>query len=143
VRLWCIHPCYLDGRGLVALWREGLLARKVLLGMTRGYRNHPQLSRFKSSADPINAIDNYLRSVYEEGVARGYHFDAAKIGISTQCPSIPVTNGQLAYEMGHLMKKLKSRDKARYQILLAVKKPEPHPLFRVVRGDIEHWERLV
>jgi hypothetical protein len=38
---------YLDGRGLVALWREALLAQAVLRGRTRGYR-HPQLARFRS-----------------------------------------------------------------------------------------------
>jgi len=25
MRLWTLHPKYLDARGLVALWREGLL----------------------------------------------------------------------------------------------------------------------
>lgn len=32
MRLWSLHPSYLDAVGLVALWREGLLARKVLQG---------------------------------------------------------------------------------------------------------------
>ena len=41
MRLWTLHPQYLDPRGLVALWREALLAQKVLLGRTRGYRAHP------------------------------------------------------------------------------------------------------
>jgi len=30
MRLWSLHPRYLDAKGLVALWREGLLAQKVL-----------------------------------------------------------------------------------------------------------------
>jgi hypothetical protein len=29
-RIWSLHPKYLDARGLVALWREGLLAQAVL-----------------------------------------------------------------------------------------------------------------
>ena len=32
MRLWSLHPCYLDPAGLVAVWREGLLARAVLRG---------------------------------------------------------------------------------------------------------------
>jgi hypothetical protein len=36
MRLWTLHPKYLDARGLVALWREALLAQKVLRGATRG-----------------------------------------------------------------------------------------------------------
>ena len=37
MRLWTLHPKYLDPQGLVALWREALLARAVLQGKTRGY----------------------------------------------------------------------------------------------------------
>ena len=40
-------------QGLVALWREALLARAVLRGKTRGYRHHPQLHRFRASATPV------------------------------------------------------------------------------------------
>ena len=57
MRLWSIHPRSLDARGLVALWREGLLARKVLRGRTRGYRHHPQLQRFRDLRDPVAAIE--------------------------------------------------------------------------------------
>jgi hypothetical protein len=71
MRLWSLHPSYLDAKGLVALWREGLLARKVLLGHTRGYRQHPQLTRFKAHADPIRAIDGYLWFVHDESRKRG------------------------------------------------------------------------
>jgi hypothetical protein len=46
MRLWSVHPRYLDRQGLTAAWREALLAQKVLTGTTRGYRNHPQLVRF-------------------------------------------------------------------------------------------------
>lgn len=37
MRIWSLHPSYLDAKGLVALWRETLLAQKVLLGATVGY----------------------------------------------------------------------------------------------------------
>lgn len=56
MRLWSVHPKYLDTRGLTACWREGLLARKVLLGQTKGYRNHPQLIRFRNTQNPVAAV---------------------------------------------------------------------------------------
>ena len=45
MKLWSIHPKYLDAKGLVALWREALLAQKVLDGKTEGYKNHPLKAR--------------------------------------------------------------------------------------------------
>jgi hypothetical protein len=44
MRLWSLHPQYLDPAGLVAVWREGLLARAVFAGQTTGYKHHPQLA---------------------------------------------------------------------------------------------------
>ncbi|HWQ19849.1 MAG TPA: pyrimidine dimer DNA glycosylase/endonuclease V, partial [Methanotrichaceae archaeon] len=73
--MWSIHPKYLDARGLVALWREGLLAQKVLRGETQGYRYHPQLNRFKEAEDPKAAIAGYLKEVVKEAGRRGYCFD--------------------------------------------------------------------
>jgi hypothetical protein len=32
MRLWSLHPEYLDANGLVALWREALLAQAFLQG---------------------------------------------------------------------------------------------------------------
>ena len=141
MRLWSLHPEYLDARGLVALWREGLLARKVLQHETKGYKNHPQLYRFNAHLQPRVAIDCYLRYVYEEAVKRGYHFDAGKIGHKQPCPKIPLTKGQLRYELNHLKTKLKLRDPARYKKILAVKKPRAHPLFKMIAGGIEMWEK--
>ena len=66
MRLWSLHPRYLDAKGLVALWREALLAQKVLHGNTKGYRNHPQLTRFKQQQNPLAAIAAYLREVQRE-----------------------------------------------------------------------------
>jgi hypothetical protein len=51
MRIWSVHPRYLDRQGLTAGWREGLLAQKVLTGTTKGYRNHPQLRRFRAAGD--------------------------------------------------------------------------------------------
>ena len=79
MRLWSIHPTYLDSRGLVALWREALLAQAVLRGLTAGYRAHPQLERFKRARDPVAAVGAYLRTVHDEAAVRGNRFDSSKI----------------------------------------------------------------
>jgi hypothetical protein len=42
MRVWSLHPQHLDGKALVALWREGLLALAVVQGRSCGYRHHPQ-----------------------------------------------------------------------------------------------------
>ncbi len=143
MRLWSLHPHYLDTRGLVALWREGLLARKVLQGQTRGYQQHPQLERFKAQPDPLAAIDAYLQGVYTEAIIRGYHFDASKLGVKTSCAQMCVTDGQLRYELRHLKQKLKVRDSPNYRRLVTVQKPQAHPLFMVVADEIETWERIM
>ena len=143
MRLWSLHPCYLDAKGLVALWREGLLARAVLKKQTQGYRHHPQVERFQNCSKPIAAIDRYLWSVYEESKKRGYHFDAGKLGRKANCSTLLVTAGQLQYEWEHLKAKLKVRDQVQYQKIGAVMKPKPHPLFKVNAGGTEPWERIV
>ncbi len=140
MRLWSIHPRYLDAKGLVALWREGLLAQAVLAGETRGYRNHPQLERFKASAHPSFLIAAYLREVHLESLRRGYHFDDAKIGSLVSWTPLPVAEGQINYEWAHLLAKLKTRDPARHQASRGIKQPLPHPLFRIIKGGIASWE---
>ena len=79
--LWSIHPEYLDTQGLVALWREGLLAQKVLREKTKGFKHHPQLDRFKRHPSPLCAIATYLEYVRKEALKRGYHFDRKKNGL--------------------------------------------------------------
>lgn len=140
MRLWSLHPRYLDSKGLVALWREGLLAQKVLAGGTRGYRHHPQLARFCSQPDAPGAIAAYLREVQREAERRGYRFDATKIGRCAEGVVITVARGQMAYELAHLQAKLALRDPAALQRIAGVDEPEPHPLFEVIEGDTEAWE---
>ncbi len=140
MRLWSIHPKYLDSKGLVALWREGLLAQNVLLGNTRGYKNHPQLIRFKNTNNQSAAIACYLRSVAEEADSRGYNFNRNKIVDMIFKDKILVTKGQLHYEFEHLLKKLKNRDQDLYRKFENLYDVEPNPLFNVVIGDIEDWE---
>lgn len=142
MRLWSIHPKYLDPQGLVALWREGLLARKVLMGKTKGYKNHPQLLRFKDQKDPVAAINSYLKSVLREAKTRGYSFSAEKLSDLRFSGKIKITSGQLLYELKHLKKKLFIRNRRFYILLRAVKNPQAHPVFRKVRGKVEGWERL-
>ena len=143
MRLWSIHPKYLDRIGLLALWRESLLAQKVLSGKTKGYRFHPQLKRFKDSRSPLSAIGLYLRQIYKEGQRRGYKFSKDKISsFSRKHLFIKVSKGQLDFEISHLLKKLKSRDKKRSLELLKFKKVKPHPLFKVIEGSPEEWEKF-
>jgi len=141
MRLWTLHPQYLDPRGLVALWREALLAQKVLLGRTRGYRAHPQLTRFRARPDPVAAIAAYLIGIHAEAAARGYRFDASRIGPPGAVQKIVETAGQLRYEWEHLQAKLAVRDPARHALLRRVRSPEPHPLFTIVPGPVRDWER--
>ncbi len=145
MRLWTLHPRYLDAAGLTACWREGLLAQKVLQGGTKGYTAHPQLARFRATPDPLAAVAAYLSAVHAEATERGYRFDAAKIGAveleREAVPSIPATTGQLAHEWSHLLAKLRARDPRRYDALLIVAAPEPHPLFTLEDGPVADWER--
>ena len=140
MRLWSLHPCYLDTKGLVALWREGLLAQKVLQGETKGYKNHPQLIRFINTESPVGVIASYLRRVVDEADSRGYNFDRSKIANEVFEDRIAVTCGQLEYEMEHLLGKLKRRAPELHAQFSLVSRIKLHPMFIVINGDIETWE---
>jgi hypothetical protein len=140
MRLWTLHPKYLDARGLVALWREALLAQAVLGGQTRGYTKHPQLIRFRDSASPVESIASYLQAVHAEATERGYAFDETKIAYSGCIESIAVTRGQLDYEWAHLRAKLRVRAPSWLARLKHRFRPEPHPLFHLVPGAVAEWE---
>lgn len=142
MRLWSLHPRYLDAAGLTACWREGLLARRVLAGGTVGYRYHPQLLRFQACGDPLAAIDTYLQVVLAEASRRGYRFDGRKIGPADPGVRLFVTEGQLNFEAGHLKTKLERRAPQRIFELTEAAVVEPHPLFTVTPGGVETWEIL-
>ena len=142
MRLWSLHPCYLDAKGLVALWREGLLARAVLKKETRGYQHHPQLVRFRQCTNPVNAINQYLRAIYEEATKRGYRFNADKLAGNENRVKIFVAKGQLEYEWMHLQVKLKRRDKVHYKKNRETPTIRPHPLFKVHAGGVALWEKV-
>ena len=141
MRIWSIHPKYLDAKGLVALWRETLLAKRVLEGKTQGYINHPQLQRFKQCSETLGAINKYLSVIYEESQKRKYKFDKEKIDWSyNRSLLIAVSSGQVEYEYQHLIKKLKIREPKMLENLPANADLETHPLFYKVPGGIESWE---
>jgi hypothetical protein len=141
MRLWTLHPRYLDAVGLVALWREGLLARAVLRGKTKGYRQHPQLERFRATPNPVGAINAYLAVVHEEAVRRGYRFDATKLRGQRARGRIRGTRGQVNFEWSHLLTKLKRRSPAHFRSVRFVKRPIAHPQFLLRAGPIAPWER--
>ncbi|PWK85307.1 pyrimidine dimer DNA glycosylase/endonuclease V [Fulvimonas soli] len=140
MRLWTLHPRHLDPQGLVALWREGLLARAVLRGETKGYRHHPQLERFRAHPAPRRAIDAYLAEVHAEAVRRGYAFDRGKIGPVRAVPGIAATDGQLGYEWEHLLRKLAARSPALFERWRDAR-PGSHPLFVLQPGPVAAWEK--
>lgn len=143
MRLWSLHPQYLDTKGLLALWREGLLAQKVLQGKTQGYRHHPQLSRFQSHPNPQAAIGSYLLEVWREADRRGYAFERKKVKKAGKRPGlIPVTRGQLRYEWGHLLRKLRRRTPQGANKLKKSKRIKPHPSFQIVGGPVAAWEKV-
>lgn len=144
MRLWSLHPKYLDSKGLVALWREALLAQKVLQGKTTGYKNHPQLKRFKKYKDSLKAIGCYLSYVFEEGKKRGYNFSKERIiNYNLSKEILEVNSKQVEYEFKHLINKLRTRDSKIYNQILKIKDNiETNPAFRLVQGEIEEWEKI-
>jgi len=142
MRLWSLHPKYLDAKGLVALWRETLLAKNVLEGKTKGYKNHPQLNRFISSRDAVKAINFYLKFVWLESYERNYNFKKNKFVDINDIEQISVTHGQLDFEKEHLISKLRLRDLKIYNEIMDVKAFDCHPIFHIVNGEIESWEKI-
>lgn len=145
MRVWSLHPRYLDRQGLVACWRESLLAQAVLAGRTRGYVAHPQLERFRAVDDPLAVIGQYLSAVADEADARGYRFDRSRIVRADDgaVQRLGVTTGQLALEWTHLSAKLAVRSPDTLVRWRGVVLPDPHPLFTVSEGAVASWERAV
>lgn len=146
MRLWSLHPKYLDVIGLIAVWREGLLAKKVIHGMTTGYKNHPQLMRFQTHVNPYFAINCFLYIIYLESIKRGYNFNFKKIDVVSKkniFKIIHVTDGQILYEKNHLSKKLLKRNAfIKNQELNKHKTPDVNPIFFFIKGDIATWEKI-
>ena len=140
MRLWSLHPRYLDPQG----WSrcgETLLARKVLRGETRGYRHHPQLQRFREARDPQSAIDAYLpRSTPRRRRA------ATR---STRTSSMPTrarkdpgrARATRRARMGHLIAQARVAQPGAHVRWRELQRPRTHPSFRVVAGGVADWER--
>lgn len=141
MRLWSLHPSLLDSKGLVACWRESLLAQSVLAGETKGYKNHPQLTRFKQTPEPILYIGSYLQTIYGEAVARRYSFDKEKIIFIHSILFLSVTDKQLEFEFEHLQKKLMVRDEKKFKENNIIGCKE-NSFFKVIKGEIEPWEKI-
>lgn len=139
MRVWSIHPSLLDRAALVSCWRETLLAQAVLAGRTKGYRNHPQLIRWRELPDPSAGISTYLHLVADEADSRGYRFDRSRIDADRSAITLPVTDGQLNYEWQHLRHKVEARDAA-WWARIQDESPRPHPMLIVVPGPIAEWE---
>ena len=146
MRIWSLHPAHLDRIGLVAGWREGLLAQAALARPEGGYGRHPQLERFRMSPDPLAALGTYLEHLADEADERGYRFDRSRVAVrrsgdpSVIHAQLVVINGQLALEREHLLAKLDRRspsDAAR----LRADPLRAHPSFVVVPGVVAAWER--
>lgn len=153
MRLWTLSPAYLDTQGLLAAWREGLLALKVLKGMTRGYRNHPQLNRFREGPSPVPSLIAYLSALVREADRRGYRFDRGRIAANGATEKdfrekgilLPVPLGQIEYEAALLLSKVRERHPERAEALRAELEAGPalNEAFRPIPGDRAEWERPV
>jgi hypothetical protein len=141
MRIWSLHPRYLDRQGLLGCWRESLLAQSVIRGDTKGYRHHPQLIRFLTCPVPLSAIATYLVSLADEAEKRGYKFDKTKIYPGRLPTKIAVSRGQVLYEWAHLKAKLSLRDPVWLKKIAGIKNPEAHPMFNIVAGSVETWEK--
>jgi hypothetical protein len=141
MRIWSLHPKYLDAKGLVALWREALLAKHVLEGKTKGYKNHPQLIRFRNAKNSLDAINYYLSEVYLEAKKRNYNFDRQKIDWTFKKSRLTVMAGQMDFEKNHLLKKLETRDYDKFKEYKSIAQFDSHPVFRIIDGTVEGWEK--
>ena len=143
MRLWSIHPKYLDSKGLGGLWREGLGAVRCLYEPGIGYSNHAQLNRFKAEPDYLAQIGSYMHEVADEADRRGYNYDRTLLPVDFYKPEpMTVTVGQIAYEFRFLLGKLKTRDKELFEKFQHTTTIELHPRFTPIPGPIADWERV-
>lgn len=87
------------------------------------------------------AINGYLAEILDEALRRGYRFDCSKIGPCDRSLRLPVTDGQLIHEWRHLQNKLRIRAPHLY-VGAGPAVIEPHPMFEVIPGEIEKWEKI-
>lgn len=141
MRIWSVHPKHLDKAGIGAVWREGLLAQKVLRGLTKGYKNHSQLVRFKEQRDPVEAICTYLHYIVDDAERRGYNYNRDLIVRPRTDLIMKVTTGQFYFEIEHLRKKLEVRSPVDFETLEELHSLSVHPMFRLIEGEVSSWEK--
>jgi hypothetical protein len=78
----------------------------------------------------------------ENSVKRGFNFNKNKINPDFVPTRLPVTDKQIKFELKHLLSKLETRDPEQFQKLSRKRKITVHPLFRIIDGEIEPWEKL-
>jgi hypothetical protein len=63
------------------------------------------------------------------------------VGPVRNASRVAVTSGQLEHEWRHMLGKLRARSPERYRRWRGLESPEAHPMFEVVAGPVEPWER--
>jgi len=76
----------LCSKHLVAVWREGLGAFKILTENKKGYRNHPAVIEFE---DSTGTLYERLILIREEAKNRGYNFKSLPL------PTMEFTYGKV------------------------------------------------
>ena len=151
MRIWSIHPMYLDSKRLTAQWREALLCRAVLEGNTKGYKKHPQFLRVKNFHQPHYFINMFLYEIWNESKNRGYSFDKDKLmsdlSLKYGCllDLMEVTEGQLEYEFKHLQNKLGEFNSKYIENNQMINEDGilPNPCFMSIQGDIMDFEKIL
>lgn len=145
MRLWTLDLQYIDSKGLVALWREALLALHVLTGRTKGYKHHPQLKMFSLDKDiAYQQICNYLHIVYNESITRGYKFDKNKIPLPyTHTHPLETSAKQLAFEFAHLQTKLQTRDIHTHTRNILVRDVKAGKVFSIVNYHPSYEAKII
>ena len=149
MRIWTLHPRFLDRQGLLGQWREALQAKNALLDPHHSSNvcHERQLRRFKAAKiQALSCMGVYLHAVADEMILRGYKPNVSLIPYYVGTPSlIPVTQGQVNFEIAHLMAKLTERDPSRLLPLSKIRvlmSNQLNPIFKEVGGDIESWEKI-
>lgn len=136
MRLWTLHPKYLDSEGLMAVWRDALRARRLLKEETDGDSDHPQLTRFRETDHPADAIECYLQTVFEEARERDVSFDASKLHTPVRNVRIEETEDRLLYEWHRLLDKLRERQPPLFRKIKDLERPDAHPMFTIIEDDV-------
>ena len=142
MRLWSLHPRYLDPKGLVALWREALARPGRAPGAIPGdIATIPSCSDSARSPLRVAASPSTFGPCTRNRSSEATASTGARLCTGGTVARVDVTRGQLDFEWRHLLAKLEKRNPPVLEALQNTGDPAPHPLFRVVPGAIEEWER--